>query len=101
MSKSHTELVARVKRLAAGDDITPRILKSAAGMEQWVNVQPAMFEDILDEELAKYDKFRVQLQDDERQQAELLDAVKVSFPSHPSPIPIKTSLTFVLLEPES
>ena len=77
MSKSHTELVARVKRLAAGDDITPRILKSAAGMEQWVNVQPAMFEDILDQELSKYDKFRVQLEEDEVKQQDLLKAVQV------------------------
>lgn len=101
LSKSRGEVGARVSRLAGADDITPRILRAAAAMEQWVNVQPAMFEDILDEELAKYDKFRVQLQDDERQQAELLDAVKVSFPSHPSPIPIKASLNLVLLEPES
>ena len=78
LSKARGELVARVTRLSGADDITPRILKAAAAMEQWVNVQPAMFEDILDEELAKYDKFRVQLQDDERQQAALLDAVRVS-----------------------
>ncbi|KAM5535914.1 hypothetical protein V8D89_010354 [Ganoderma adspersum] len=76
LSKSRGEVVARVSRLTGADVITPRILRAAAAMEQWVNVQPAMFEDILDEELAKYDKFRVQLQDDERQQAELLDAVK-------------------------
>ena len=35
-------------------------------MEQWVNVQPAMFEDILDDELAKFDKFRAQLEEGER-----------------------------------
>ena len=79
LSKARNEVVAKVTRLAGVDDITPRILRAAAAMEQWVTVQPAMFEDILDEELAKYHKFRVQLQDDERQQAELLDAVKVSF----------------------
>ncbi|KAI1796839.1 pH-response regulator [Ganoderma leucocontextum] len=76
LSKVRGELVAKVTRLAGADDITPRILTAAAAMEQWVNVQPAMFEDILDEELAKYDKFRVRLQDDEKQQSELLDAVR-------------------------
>ncbi len=91
LSKARGELVARVARLAGADDITPRVLKAAAAMEQWVNVQPAMFEDILDEELAKFDKFRVQLEENDRQQAELLDAVRVSL-RLPCPIPICASL---------
>ena len=74
--QARKELVATVNRLVGSDDITPRILKAASGME-WVNVQPAMFEDILDAELTKYDKFRVQLEEDELHQGELLDAVKV------------------------
>ena len=78
LAKAREELAARVSRLADSDDITPRILKAASGMEQWVNVQPAMFEDILDEELAKYDKFRRQLEEDEKKQASLLAAIKVS-----------------------
>ncbi len=82
LSKSREELVARVNRLAASDDITPRVLKAASAMEQWVNVQPAMFEDILDEELSKYDRFRRQLEDDERKQDELLAAVRVSTRSY-------------------
>ncbi len=77
MAKSRADLVARVKRLAASDDITPRILKAASGMEQWVNVQPAMFEDILDEELSKFDKFRAQLEEDARKQEDILKAVQV------------------------
>ncbi|RDX57268.1 pH-response regulator [Lentinus brumalis] len=76
MAKSRADLVARVKRLAASDDITPRILKAASGMEQWVNVQPAMFEDILDEELSKFDKFRAQLEEDARKQEDILKAVQ-------------------------
>ncbi|KAI0775185.1 BRO1-domain-containing protein [Trametes elegans] len=76
LSKARTELVARVNRLASSDDITPRISKAASAMEQWVNVQPAMFEDILDEELAKYDRFRVQLDENGQKQDELLQAVK-------------------------
>ena len=76
--------MAKVARLAGTDDITPRILKAAAAMEQWVNVQPAMFEDILDEELSKYDRFRRQLEDDERKQDELLTAVRVSTNAHSS-----------------
>ena len=77
LAKAREELAARVSRLADSDDITPRILKAASGMEQWVNVQPAMFEDILDQELSKYDKFRVQLEEDEVKQQDLLKAVQV------------------------
>ena len=64
--KDRVELATRVDRLVATDDITPRILRAASGMEQWVNVQPAMFEDNLDAELSKFDKFRTQLDEDER-----------------------------------
>ncbi|EJF64930.1 pH-response regulator [Dichomitus squalens LYAD-421 SS1] len=76
LSKSREEIAARTGRLSDSDDIRPRILKAASGMEQWVNVQPAMFEDILDEELAKYDKFRRQLEEDGKKQADLLTAIK-------------------------
>ncbi|KAI8980207.1 BRO1-domain-containing protein [Trametes punicea] len=76
LSKTRAALVARVNNLASSDDVTQRISKAASGMEQWVKVQPAMFEDILDEELSKYDKFRVQLDENERKQEALLQSVK-------------------------
>ncbi|KAI0331883.1 BRO1-domain-containing protein [Cubamyces sp. BRFM 1775] len=76
LSKTRAEIVARVDRLASSDDITQRIAKAASAMEQWVNVQPAMFEDLLDEELCKYDKYRVQLEENGQKQVEVLDAVK-------------------------
>ena len=78
LMNARAELVAKVNRLTTADDITPRVLKAASAMEQWVNVQPAMFEDILDEELSKFDKFRRQLEDDAQKQGELLEAVRVS-----------------------
>ena len=77
LSKTRAEIVARVDRLASSDDITQRIAKAASAMEQWVNVQPAMFEDVLDEELCKYDKYRVQLEENGQKQDEILDTVKV------------------------
>ncbi|KAI0707335.1 BRO1-domain-containing protein [Earliella scabrosa] len=76
LMNARAELVAKVNRLTAADDITPRVLKAASAMEQWVNVQPAMFEDILDEELSKFDKFRRQLEDDAQKQGELLEAIR-------------------------
>ncbi|KAH9903052.1 BRO1-domain-containing protein [Cubamyces lactineus] len=76
LSKTRAEIVAKVDRLASSDDITQRISKAASAMEQWVNVQPAMFEDVLDDELCKYDKYRVQLEENGQKQDEMLDAVK-------------------------
>ena len=54
-SASTTE--ARATQLADADDIGPRIMKVATGFERWMDVQPEMFVDVSDEELAKYDKF--------------------------------------------
>ncbi|KAI9061298.1 pH-response regulator [Trametes sanguinea] len=76
LSRARRELVARVDRLVSTDDITQRISKAASGMEQWVNVQPAMFEDILDEELSKYDKYRLQLEENGERQEQLLRSIK-------------------------
>ncbi|TRM59396.1 BRO1-like domain-containing protein [Schizophyllum amplum] len=56
----HRELenfVRRAQNLADADDIRARVVKFAAGFAQLAEVQPAAFEDILDDELAKYDKF--------------------------------------------
>lgn len=60
----------RAERLADADDITPRILKEAAKMENvlkeagqtngtggWVEVKPEMLEGELEKELAKFEKF--------------------------------------------
>jgi programmed cell death 6-interacting protein len=76
--RSRAQLVARATRLAASEDITPRILKAASAIERWVEVQPGMFEDILDEEMVKYDKFRDEIEEGEQKQEVLLDSIKVS-----------------------
>ncbi|KAI0359835.1 BRO1-domain-containing protein [Trametes cingulata] len=76
LSKARAGIVGRVDRQASSDDITPRIAKAASAMEQWVNVQPAMFEDILDEEMCKYDKYRVQLEENGAKQDELLQSLR-------------------------
>lgn len=76
LSKARVELVARVDRMTASDDITQRVARAASAMEQWVNVQPAMFEDILDEELSKYDRFRVQLEENGQKQEAFLQSLQ-------------------------
>ncbi|KAH8092591.1 pH-response regulator [Cristinia sonorae] len=76
VQRGRREQVARATRLADAEDITPRILKAASGFEQWVEVQPAMLEDVLEEELAKFDKFAAAIQEGETRQQSLLDTIK-------------------------
>jgi len=68
--------------LAEADDIRPRILKAAAKLEQWVEVQPVMFDDVSDEELAKYDKFIQGISESEKKQNDILAAVQVVVSPH-------------------
>ncbi|EPQ54076.1 BRO1-domain-containing protein [Gloeophyllum trabeum ATCC 11539] len=74
--RTRSQLVERARRLAEADDIKPRILKVAGNIAQWKEVTPAMFENDFDEELAKYEKFRQGIDDAEKQQQELLTAIK-------------------------
>jgi programmed cell death 6-interacting protein len=71
------QLVQRAQRLADADDIGPRILKVAATFEQWVDVKPAMFGDVSDEELAKYDKFISGIEEGRIKQEGILQEIKV------------------------
>lgn len=75
--RSRAQAVARTKRLVDAEDIAPRILRAAAGIERWVEVQPSMFEDVIDEELTKYEKFREELEEGEQREEVLLASVKV------------------------
>ena len=74
---ARTQLVQRAQRLVDADDIGPRILKIAAGFARWVDVKPAMFDDVSDEELAKYDKFITGIEEGDRKQAGILEDIKV------------------------
>ena len=73
------QLVHRSQLLVAADDIRPRILKMAAGFERLAAVTPAMFENILDEELVKFDKYLSELAGMKRKHEGLLNETQVSF----------------------
>lgn len=75
--RARAQYVERAERLADADDIGPRILKVAAGFERWTDVKPAIFNDVSDEELAKYDKFIQGIDEGRGKQDELLDEIKV------------------------
>ncbi|KAH7913212.1 BRO1-like domain-containing protein [Hygrophoropsis aurantiaca] len=74
--RSRDDLVARAQRLAEVDDIRSKILKVATNFERWIEVRPAMFEDVSDAELSKYDKFIQGLAEGKQKQTEILDAIK-------------------------
>ncbi|KAI0313744.1 BRO1-domain-containing protein [Amylostereum chailletii] len=76
LAREREDLVRRANRRKEADDIHPRILKAAAGVERWAEVQPSMFEDVLEDELAKYDKFRNDVAQGGVKQDEILEAVK-------------------------
>lgn len=57
LHRARNQLIRRAQTLADADDIRARILKVSSGFERFAQVEPAMFEEVLDEELAKYDKF--------------------------------------------
>ena len=78
LARERNQLVSRAQRLADADDISKRIQKEAAGLESWTEVQPFMFEDTLDQELVKYDKFRRDIEEGASKQSELLENVKES-----------------------
>lgn len=63
--------------LADADDIRPLITKAASGFERLVEVEPSMFEDISDEQLAKYDKFIQDLTEIEQKENDVLTEIKV------------------------
>lgn len=79
--RERSQLVSRAQRLTDADDISPRIVKEAAGLERWAEVQPSMFEDTLDQELAKYDKFRRDIEEGGIKQTGLLENVTGSLSS--------------------
>ncbi|KAI0303832.1 pH-response regulator [Multifurca ochricompacta] len=75
--RERNQLVSRAQRLAEVDDISARIFKEAAGLERWAEVQPSMFEDTLDQELAKYDKFRRDIEEGSTRQSEMLENTRM------------------------
>lgn len=71
------ETVDRVKRVAAADNIQPRISRQAQALERWVEVTPAMFEDVLVDELTKYDQYREEIEGGRSKQESLLTKLRV------------------------
>lgn len=82
IKRTRKRLVDRVTQLADADDIGPRIMKVATGFERWMDVQPEMFVDVSDEELAKYDKFLQDMKNTREEQERTLNDIKVRYGYH-------------------
>jgi programmed cell death 6-interacting protein len=75
--RARDEIVLRAQRRAESDDIRPKVLAAAAKLEQEKEISPAMFEEVSDYELAKYDKFIQGLTEGRKKQEEILASIKV------------------------
>ena len=73
------QIVRRAENRAQDDDIRERIQKAASTTKNnLADMPPAMFENILEEELEKYDQFYEMLKDTEQEQEDILSAIEVS-----------------------
>ncbi|KAF9468112.1 BRO1-like domain-containing protein [Collybia nuda] len=76
LHRARDQLIRRAQALADADDIRDRILKVSSGFERLVEVEPAMFEDVSDEELAKYDKFLKEISEIDQKQNGILSDIQ-------------------------
>ncbi|TDL25855.1 pH-response regulator [Rickenella mellea] len=77
VQRSRAQIVQRARQLADADNIQPRIMREASAIERWTEVEPVMFEDTIDQELSKYEKFKDAVDDGQAKQAEILEDVKL------------------------
>lgn len=77
VKNDRAQVVSRAQRLVEVDDIKSRVITAANRYESWDEVTPAMFVDLSDGELAKYDRFIQCLSESQKKQDGLLEAVKV------------------------
>lgn len=76
LRRTRTQVVARAKRLAEADDISPVIARKATAFEQFTKVEPGMFEDVSDKALEKYDRFVQEVKATETSQEDLLEQLR-------------------------
>lgn len=74
--RTRDDLVSRAQRRAEGDDIRPKVLAAAAHLKHGIEMSAVTFEDVSDNELAKYDKFIQGLTEGRKKQEEILSSIK-------------------------
>ncbi|PAV16120.1 pH-response regulator [Pyrrhoderma noxium] len=76
LRSERAQLASRANWLVDADDVTPRIMRKATAFELWTKVEPVMFEDTLDQEMNKYEKFKDGIEAGADRQVELLDLIR-------------------------
>ncbi|KAF8339548.1 BRO1-like domain-containing protein [Cantharellus anzutake] len=72
LKSARETILSRSRHLAQEDDIKPSVVRKANTFEAWSEIGPEVFDDIVNEGLAKYDKFRDQLEENASVQEEVL-----------------------------
>lgn len=81
---SRVTVLNEAKNLARNDDVRPRILNEAARITSRnpnpgeVVLQPSDFESVFEEEIKKYERFLIEVEDSETEQERLLEEIRVS-----------------------
>jgi programmed cell death 6-interacting protein len=73
-------IVSQARRLAATDDIKPQILRRALSLEAWKEIDPAIFDGVIQQQLSKYERFKQEIGDNSAKQEGLLDRITVNCP---------------------
>ncbi|KAG8763567.1 pH-response regulator protein palA/rim20 [Ceratobasidium sp. 423] len=76
LRNTRARCIESARQRASTDDIKPRIVREAAGLARWVEVKPAMFESMMEEELGKFDRYKESVEEGKGKQEELLAKVE-------------------------
>lgn len=91
LRNTRARCIESVRQRASTDDIKPRLVREAAGLARWVEVKPAMFEETMEEEMGKFDRYKESVEEGREKQHELLAQVEVSRSDCPSMIHLEPS----------
>lgn len=78
LQRARADLARRAQTLSDADDIRPVIMREAAGFERWAEVLPAMFETAIQDGVAKYAKFRDDIEAGAERQEQTLEEIKAA-----------------------
>lgn len=79
LERDRQHCITRARTVVHADDIQSQIVREARRFESLGDIEPSMFEDVMEAELSKkYDPFLVDIQDTKVQQDKLLAAIEVS-----------------------
>ena len=82
LQQARGSIVSQAKRLAATDNIKPQILRLALSFEAWKEIDPAIFEGVIEHQLTMYDRFKEEMEESSAKQEGLLARITVKYLLH-------------------